>query len=70
MMREFTLFGLDECARLLSTERVTLPDEDAARATARERLLRFSRVEVWDGAICICRTSRETHGAAVQRRPA
>jgi hypothetical protein len=62
-MREFTLYGLDEGARLLSTERFRAEDEQTARAAARARLERYPRVELWEGEICISRKSRATHGA-------
>lgn len=67
-MREFTIYGLDEGARLLSTERLALKDEVAARSAARARLEQFPRVELWEGPVCLSKKTRETHAPVEEDR--
>lgn len=57
-MYGFTLYGLDEADRILSTEKLQAESAEAARQIARDRLSRFPRVELWGGSICVARLQR------------
>jgi len=57
-VRSFVLYGLDLDDNVLAAEALTAEGMEAARGAARERLARFPKVELWDGAICVYRNRR------------
>jgi hypothetical protein len=57
-MRSFTIYGLDRDGAVAFTETAKLVDPEEARKIAAELLLRFAKVEVWEGAVCILRSDR------------
>jgi hypothetical protein len=59
-MQAFTLYGLDENERLVSTEllKAGAVNDDIRRLT-RERLRSFAAVELWRGPDCLIRVTRQ-----------
>jgi hypothetical protein len=58
-MEAFTLYGLDQNERLVSTE-ILKADEvnDDIRRLAHKRLRSFAAVELWHGPRCLIRVTR------------
>jgi hypothetical protein len=58
-MQAFTLYGLDENERCLSTELLKADDvNDGIRRLTQERLQSFAIVELWSGRDCLLRVTR------------
>jgi hypothetical protein len=58
VVANFTLYGLDEAGRTSASELLRDVERGALRQIAEQRLERFSRVEIWEGPVCILRLAR------------
>lgn len=61
-MHTFRLYGLSEDSQLLSTEQLSAERVEEARRIATDRLLRFPKVELWEGPVCVLRRARAEVG--------
>ena len=57
-MSDFLLYGLDAAGEAVFSEMLIVHDRAALSALARQRLLDWPAVEVWEGPMCVLRMQR------------